>query len=229
MNNLMNKTRKSQERIYRNLYEKYKGTPMAVASESLAHKTLRFEQICGIFAEEDTISVHDIGMGVADLYLYINNHFPGKKIHYSGSEILEEYVVGAKEKFPEVDFYHRDIAEKVFDDKYDYLLMSGVFHQRQDTIIGEWESFSQRLIKNAFSMCTSGIAFNFISPFVDFYQTQLYYCNLPKLLNFINDDLSRFFEIKHNYALFEFTIYVYQEDYIKTKCNQPEFQKYFKV
>ena len=48
MDSLMseNKTRKSQEQIYRNLYEEHKGTPKAVASESLAHKALRFGQIC---------------------------------------------------------------------------------------------------------------------------------------------------------------------------------------
>jgi glycosyltransferase involved in cell wall biosynthesis len=52
---------------------------------------------------------------------------------------------------------------------------------------------------------------------------------LPKLINFINDDLSRFFEIRHHYALFEFTVYVNEEDFIKSKTHQPEFQKYFKV
>lgn len=228
-----NKTREAQEEIYRNLFEKHKGTPMAVSSESLAHKELRFKQICEIFSKDmqtnDEISIHDIGMGLADLYSYINNHFSDKHILYSGSEILKEYVMTAKERFPELLFYHRDIAERSFNDKYDYLVMSGVFHQRQTTIIKDWEKFSQQLIENAFSMCTRGIAFNFISPFVDFYQTQVYYCNLPKLLNFINDNLSRFFEIKHNYALYEFTAYVYKEAYIKSKYHQPEFGKYFKI
>jgi hypothetical protein len=192
-----NKTRESQEKIFRTLFETHKGTPMAVSSESLAHKALRFEQICGIFSNDraEAISIHDVGMGLADLFPYIKDHFPDKNILYSGSEILEEYVIKAKERFPELCFYHRDLAEKAFDDKFDYLVMSGVFHQRQDTIIRDWEYFSQQLIKNAFSMCTKGIAFNFISPFVDFYQTQVYYCNLPKLLNFINDNLSRFFYI----------------------------------
>jgi len=48
------------------------------------------------------------------------------------------------------------------------------------------------------------------------------------LINFINDELSRFFEIKHNYALFEFTVYVYKYEHIKSKSIEPEFQKYFK-
>lgn len=226
---MRNKTRESQENIYRELYEKHKGTPMAVSSESVNHKQKRFEMICGIFADDnEPVTVHDVGMGLADLGKYIQANFPDKHIEYSGTEILDEYVNEARLTFPDSVFYNRDLAESDFQDRYDYLLLSGVFHQRRESSIRDWEKFSQNILRNTFKMCTKGIAFNFISPFVDFYQTQVYYANLPKLINFINDDLSRFFEIKHNYALYEFTVYVYQEAYIKEKSPQPEFQKYFK-
>jgi hypothetical protein len=97
--------------------------------------------------------------------------------------------------------------------------MSGVFHQRRETTIPEWERFAFQLIENVFALANKGIAFNFITPFVDFYQTQVYYSNLPKLLNFINDNLSRFFTIEHDYALFEYTVFVYKEDFIKDKYS----------
>lgn len=225
----MNKTRESQEKIYRELYEKHKGTPMAVSSESWNHKLKRFELISNIFKDEyDVFTVHDVGMGVADFGKYIRTCLPDKQVEYSGTEILDEYVTEARKEFPDAVFYNRDLAEQSFSDRYDYLVLSGVFHQRRDNSIRDWEKFAQSILKNAFEMCNKGIAFNFISPFVDFYQTQVYYCNLPKLLNFINDDLSRFFEIKHNYALYEFTVYVYREQYVKEQHPQPEFQKYFR-
>ena len=223
-----NNTRQSQEKVYRELYNKFSGSPMAVSSESLNHKRLRFSNICEIFSKETSCSVHDVGMGLADLNTFIRENYPQKAITYSGSEILKEYVQDSKDRFPECNFFQRDLAEKVYDDRYDYVLMSGVFHQKRDSNIGQWERFSQNILKNAFQMCEKGIAFNFISPFVDFYQTQVYYCNLPKLLNFIKDDLSRFFEIKHNYALFEFTVFVYKESFIKTQHPESEFKKYFK-
>lgn len=224
-----NNTRASQEKIYKELYEQHKGTPMAVSSESLNHKRLRFSKICEVFKEDSAFTVHDVGMGIADLNMYIKESFPEKAITYSGSEILIEFVQDSKQRFPELEFFHRDIAESSFQDKYDYLLMSGIFHQRRETSIREWEKFAQNILKNSFEMCNKGIAFNFISPFVDFYQPQVYYSNLPKLINFINDELSRFFEIRHNYALFEFTIFVYKEDFIKSCYPQEEFIKYFKV
>ncbi len=224
-----NKTRQSQINHYKKLFDKYKGTPMAVSSESEAHKSLRFTKISQIFLNENKIQVHDVGMGLGDYYEYLKKTFPNKIIEYSGSEIVEEYFSETKTKFPESEFYLRDIAEKPGEEKYDYVILSGVFHQRRDSTIGEWENFAQNIIRNSFKMCNKGIAFNFISPFVDFYQTEVYYCNLPKLINFINDDLSRFFTLNHNYPLFEFTMFVYKEEYIKSLYKEKEFQKYFKI
>mgnify|MGYP003575259216 CR=1 FL=1 len=226
---MINSTRLSQQQVYLNLYEGYKGTPMAVSSESLAHKALRFSQIASIFKDEDDISVHDIGMGIADFYQFLLEKSPGKKISYSGTEILPEFVAESSNRFPECKFYLRDVAEQAFDDHYDYVVMSGVFHQRRDSTIPEWERFYQELLVNAFSMCRKGLAFNFISPFVDFYQTEVYYCNIYKLLNFLTEKLSRFFTIQHNYALFEFTVFVYKEEFVLEKHPQAEFRKYFKT
>ena len=225
---MINSTRTSQEKIYLDLYEHNKGTPMAVSSESQAHKSLRFTQISDLFKNDDNFSVHDIGMGLADFYKFLSDKFPEKNISYSGSDILKEFVDESKAKYPYCEFYSRDIAEEVFPDRYDYLIMSGIFHQRRDSSIPAWEGFYQQIITNAFEMCTKGIAFNFISPFVDFYQTQVYYCNIYKLITFIPDKLSRFFSIRHNYALFEFTVFVYKEGYIKKQYPQAEFGKYFK-
>lgn len=226
---MANDTRADQERIYRELFEKHKGTTMAVSSESPAHKRLRFTKVTDIFAHEQACTVHDVGMGLADMHAFIQERWPDKRITYSGSEILEEYVNASKLRFPELEFMHRDVAEHAFGDRYDYVVMSGVFHQRRESSIRSWEAFAQNILRNGFAMCNKGIAFNFISPFVDFYQTQVYYSNLPKLLNFINDDLSRFFEIRHNYALFEFTVFVYKEPYVRTLHPEPEFAKYFKA
>jgi len=224
---MKNPTRKNQEETFRQLYAQPTGSPMAVSSESQEHKRLRFSRIKGLFQADTACSIHDVGMGIADLNAYLLEAMPGSEFDYSGSEILAEYVDAARTRFPELQFFHRDIAEHVPEDRYDWVVMSGVFHQRRESSIRDWEAFSQRIIRNAFAMARKGIAFNFVSPFVDFYQTQVYYCNLPKLLNFINDDLSRFFQLRHDYALFEFTVYVYQSEYIAEQFPQSEFRKYF--
>ena len=224
---MQNNIRKSQEKYYRELYHKHKGTPMAVSSESLEHKKLRFEQIVRIFSHDDDFTVHEVGMGLADLNSFIQNRLKHKNIIYSGSDILKEFVEESCIRFPNLNFYHRDLAKKPYSDFYDYVVMSGLFHQRRENTIREWERYVCAILKNSFKMCTKGIAFNLISPFVDYYQDNVYYSNLPKIVNFINDELSRFFEIRHHYALFEYTVYVYKKKYIHSQYNQKEFNKYF--
>lgn len=225
----MNKVRDNQEKIYKELYQKHKGEPMAVSSESFAHKKQRYDIISRIFEKDTAFTLHDVGMGLADFKKYLNEHHSEKNIIYSGSEILEEFVADSKKMYPDCEFHHRDVSEQSFPEVYDYVMMSGVFHQRRSTKIKDWELFSQEMISNAFKMCRKGLAFNFISPFVDFYQTEVYYCNLPKLIQFVNDDVSRFFQIHHDYALFEFTVFVYKEEFILQNSPQPEFQKYFQL
>ena len=225
----MKKIRESQKNYFRYLLAKNPGTPMAVSSESWAHKELRFGQISRIFEDDNNFTIHDVGMGLADYYAYLQNTFPDLTFEYSGTEILPEFYEEASRRFPSCKFYIRDIAEQSYDDCYDYVVMSGLFHQRRNISIHEWEAFTHNLISNAFQMCKKAVGFNFISPFVDYYQTEVYYCNLPKLLNFINDELSRFFVINHNYALFEFTAFVYKECYIASSYPQPEFRKYFRT
>lgn len=223
-----NPTRQSQESFFRELYQAHQGSTKAVSSESRAHKELRFRQISKIFEDDDNFTLHDVGMGLADYFEYLQSTHRGLTFEYSGTEILPEFVEHANRRFPSCRFHHRDIAQQSFDDCYDYVVMSGVFHQKRDASIRDWEAFAQNLIANSFRMCKKAVGFNFISPFVDYYQTEVYYCNLPKLINYINDTLSRFFVINHNFALFEFTVFVYKESFIRSCSPQPEFQKYFR-
>lgn len=224
----MKDIRAAQEKIFRDLYEANRGTPMAVSSESWAHKELRYRQLSDIFRDDDVFSIHDVGCGLADLGTFLDRRFPDRTITYSGTEILEEFRREAAQRRPQSSFRLRDLAEAPGEDRHDYVLLSGVFHQRRETSIPDWERFYQVLLRNCFTMARKGIGFNFVSPFVDFQQPHVYYCNIYKLITFINDELSRFFEIRHHYALFEMTLFVYQPDFIAARHSQPEFTKYFK-
>lgn len=121
----------------------------------------------------------------------------------------------------------RDISERSYKDKYDFVILSGVFHQIRNIKRKEWEDFSYNLLQNAFKMCKYGLAFNFVSPFVDFYQENFYYCDLIKLLHMINDKMSRFFVINHSYPLYEFTVFIYPENIIREKNSFKNLNKYF--
>ncbi|MCF8345866.1 MAG: class I SAM-dependent methyltransferase [Bacteroidales bacterium] len=221
------KINKNQVDYYGDLFEKYSGTPMAVSSESEAHKKMRFEKIAAFIEKGVDTSLHDIGMGVGSFYEYLKDQNGFNNLKYSGSDILEEYVRTAQKKYPECDFYLRDIADKKIDESYDYVIMSGVFHQRRDVGINEWLWFSRELIRNAFSMANKSLVVNFVSGYVDYYQPNIYYCDLMRFINFVFEELSRFFVVDHCYPLYEFTVCISKEKHIMKKYPQKEFTKYF--
>jgi hypothetical protein len=223
----MKNVRQAQQAHYRMLLENHAGTPMAVSSESAAHKKLRFDQLAKLFGDDAQFTLHDVGMGLGAFGVYLRENFEGRRIEYSGTEILPEFVRGAETEHPKSSFYLRDLTEGAGDDRYDYVVLSGVFHQRRSTPIPQWEEFSRLLLRNAWKMCRKGLAFNFVSPFVDFYQTEVYYANLTRVIQFINEELTRFFVVNHSYALFEFTLLVYREPYVAARDSAPEFRKYF--
>jgi hypothetical protein len=230
---LSNPTRIVQEEYFRRLLKQHSGSPMATSSESQAHKDLRYQQIAQFLDSSisESPTVHDFGMGLADFggFLESSRHHEGWT--YSGSDILAEYVELAQSRFPESKFHHRDLAVEVPTpaERYDYVILSGVFHQRRRSSITEFNRFMKQILHNAFSMCSVGLVFNAVSPYVDFYQENIHYINLPWLLDFVRTDLSRFFIVHHNYALYEFTIAVFPEDVIRSRTTAAELQKYFSI
>lgn len=71
-----NPTRHVQEKYYQKLFNEKGGTTMVVSSESWAHKNIRFEKVTELMNNDDNFSVHDVGMGIADLYQYMKKDFP---------------------------------------------------------------------------------------------------------------------------------------------------------
>ena len=224
----MNNTHDDQVKHYSELFRKHPDEPMAVSSESAVHKRVRFDQIAGLFKNEsEPFTLHDVGMGMAHYWKYLQEYHPDLDVTYSGTEVVPEYHSYCERSSPDMTFALRDLAEAPGDDMYDYVILSGVFHQMRNSKRRDWEQFAYAILENSFAMCRKGMAFNFISPFVDFYQTEVYYCDMMKMLHAVRDRMSRFFEIRHNYALFEFTVFVYPEQVVKDDFPEPEMAKYF--
>lgn len=203
---------------------------MGTSSESLAHKSLRFSEILKCMEISPNFSVHDVGMGLAQFNNFLEEELTSIRFEYSGSEIFEGYVNSCRKRLPSKVFFHRNIAElnSIEGEIYDFVVLSGVFHQMQKTPIPKWEKYLKSLLRNSFRLAKKGMVFNLVSPYVDFHQSGIYYARLPMILDFMVEELSRFFFIRHNYALYEFTIGVYTEDYVKSKFKEHEFLKYFK-
>lgn len=218
----------SQESYYRKLYEEHGYSPMAVASGQQIYKDLRYDKLSQVFEDDQEFSVHDVGMGLGHYYEYLKTRFPERRIHYSGSEVVREFRDYCDRRYPESKFFHRDLATQECTDQYDYLVFGGTFYHPNGVRRGDWERCMFRLLSKAYSMCRKGVSFNVITQYCDFYERDLYYCNMASLTDFIVSKMSRFFKIDHAYPLYELTVSVYRPAVIEQRFGGKDFQKYFR-
>ena len=219
--------RKSQEAHWAGKFSEHGAAPAGVGSESVTHKELRYRRLVRLFEGRSAFSVLDVGAGVGDFYRYLRNAMPAAEFDFTGTEITADYAKLAQQRYPDAKFLHCDILTEPLRGKFDFVVLSGVFHQHFDADVASWEAYMHRMLKCAFSMATTGLGFNVLSSYAQFQREGNFHPQLSGLLDFIVSDLSRFFQIDHAIPLFEETIFVFQPDHIRGQFTEPELQKYF--
>jgi 2-polyprenyl-3-methyl-5-hydroxy-6-metoxy-1,4-benzoquinol methylase len=169
---------------------------------------LRFEVLCAI----DSLigkSVCEIGCGAGHLDDYLRRL--GGPVEYCGIDLSEQMVAEARRRNPRASFEHRDILADPRPEIYDVVMASGLFHVKLEHREEDWRNFVEQSIVRMFEMCRLGIAFNMMSDQVDFRSPRLFYSNPGEVFEFCQRELSRFVTIRHDYPLYEYTVYVYRE------------------
>ncbi len=172
-----------------------------------ASQQLRFEVLCGV-CDLAGKSVHEVGAGAG----HLASHLSEKAIaaDYSGSDLSEKMIEAARKRHPEIPFEVRDAQAVGDDDSYDVVLCSGLFHVKLDRHDDAWQSFVNSTIRSMFEACRVGIAFNLMSDRVDYRNDQLYYSNPEETLRFCLSEFGRHAVLRHDYPLYEYTVYVYR-------------------
>ena len=218
-----------QRQFYLEKFEKYQDSPQSLSWTNKVTQYVRFDLLSRLFRHEDEehpFSVHEIGSGLAHFYEFLKER-TRYKVDYSGSEVVEEFIRHTADKYPFLNISHRDIAEHVPEDRYDYLVLSGTFNPIQDIEKDRWTSFREKMVVNMFKMAKKGIGINFLTGYSDFCDEGLYYCDPKELYDFIQKNLSRYFIIDNSYPLYEFTALIYKEEFIRSIYKEVEFAKYF--
>lgn len=224
----------SQINFYLKKFSQYQDSYKSLSWNNKKTQDLRFDSLTKLFDLESRdafFSVHEIGCGLGHFGEYLKIKFPN--VSYSGSDIVNQMIEVCKKKFPSQHFVCTSIIDSIKKLKriiggYDYYCLSGTFHTKLDNSIEKWEEFVLKSIRNMFDLAKKGIAFNFLTSYSTFYDKSLYYCDPCVIFNWCMKNLSRFIAIRHDIPLYEFTVFVYKESFIKDKYYEPEFQKYFK-
>jgi SAM-dependent methyltransferase len=170
----------------------------------------RYKVMLEVIRDADKyVSVLDFGCGLSHMYQYILDN--SMNIEYEGLDISEKFVGKSKEKYPLITYYQMDLLD---DDSllpnFDYIIMNGVFTEKLGLCDVQMFDFLCSLIKIVFKHVQVGMAFNVMSPVVDWTCDNLFYLSVDKILRFVCLNLSRNVVIRHDYGLYEYTVYVYK-------------------
>jgi SAM-dependent methyltransferase len=203
------------ELLKRSLVEHYEGrlrehgpTARGMDWKDEASQRLRFEILCAV-ADLDGRSVCEIGCGAGHLADWLAER--GIVARYHGIDLSGAMIEAARRRHPEISFERRDILAGGAPDTYDVVLCSGLFHVKLEQPDVDWGEFVRATIHRMYAMCRIGVAFNLMTDRVDYRSPTLFYSNPGETLDFCRRELSRFAVLRHDYPLYEFTVYVYRE------------------
>jgi len=164
---------------------------------------LRFKILSEI-GDLNGAKILDIGCGFGDFHQYLINE--NMKVDYTGYDISQKIIDVAKIKHPEVKFRVKDILEERIGEKFDYVFESGILNKRISNNTG----YAKKMIARMFELCKSGVALNMMTNYIDYREDYLSYYSPEKIFKLCKS-LSKWVVLRHDYPLYEFTIYLYKK------------------
>lgn len=201
--------------FYESCLQKFGPTPQGVDWPNQTDVSKRFTVMLDILSHEPThttLSLLDLGCGYGALLNHLNTHKPAIDIKYTGIDISDKMVQTAQTLFPHNLFQCQDILKNPIEFNYfDYVVLNGVLTEKRTLSWDEMVNFAQSLLTQAFKICRKGMAFNVMSPNVDWCDPNLFYWSFDELTTFLCQKCSRNIVIRQDYGLYEYTVYVYKQ------------------
>lgn len=198
------------EAYYSDKARRFGDSPKGVDWKDRDSQFLRFGVLADVLKTNSDFTVLDVGCGTGELLTFLNR--TGRSGYsYRGIDLSEEMIRRAGEKrwdgcAPE---FMRCSLEEV-DGEYDYVVSSGIFNVKGDEAGDVWLEYIKDQLRKQFQRTRVGLAANFLTSYVDWTVPHLYYCDPGELLRFAKTELSRFVSIRHDYPLYEHTLFVYR-------------------
>ena len=148
----------------------------------------------------------DFGCGLGAMYEWMKEKKDPRtyEIEYIGIDITPNHIEVAKQKYPECEFFLGDIlSDPTILDKIgfvDYSVLCGVFTMKIDFSDDDMFEFMKNILKKVWSSTRISMSFNLTSDLVDYKKDVLMHVPFDKIAKFVNDELSRNFEIKAHYG-----------------------------
>jgi trans-aconitate methyltransferase len=170
--------------------------------KSVEDQVMRFKVLADIGDLSNDL-VCDVGCGFGDLLPYLRERFG--KIEYLGVDITEELLQVARTRTPEVRFLLADILSDSYAEPADWYLLSGALNFKLTDNL----AFTERMLAKMLSLSSKGVAANFLSTYVNYQHPRNYHHDPADVFRIAKRLTSRV-ALRHDYPLWEFTIYLYK-------------------
>lgn len=205
---------------YRAAFNQHGYSPKSLGWDK-GRQDIRFKVLLSFF-ECRGKSILDIGCGFGDL----NNtllDLVGDDYKYLGVDMVEELIIEGRKHYDKknVQLLTVNFLDHVFTSQFDIVIASGIFNYNFPS--GNNNIFVEEVIKKAWSLCTEGIAFDFLSDKVDYRHDHTHHNNPEHILR-IAYTLSRNVVLRNDYIPFEFCLYLGKDNSFDP--NNPVFNSH---
>ncbi len=141
---------------------------------------------------------------------YIQRH-DRDDIDYVGLDMSPKFVELCRQKFPTITFVCEDVLQvNARIPLADYVVMNGVFTEKRTMPFADMFDYFRDVVRKVFPMVRRGMAFNVISKHVDWERDDLFHLPFDMLAEFLRKEISRQYQFRADYGLYEYTCYVYR-------------------
>lgn len=199
---------------YGNLFKQHGRDHVSVQYSTRESQLKRFEVLLDV--SDSMTSISDMGCGLADILPLVRKRFGD--IAYHGYDFVDGFIESAKEEYKadtNASFHSFDVNRDTTKATTDYVVLSGMLNNKMENNA----AFTKKTLDVMWQACDRGLAFNALSTYVDYQDSNLYYQDPLSLFDYCKRNLSPYVKLRHDYDVksnsipFEFTIYVYKKGF----------------
>jgi SAM-dependent methyltransferase len=156
------------------------------------------------------ITLLDFGCGAGHLLAHLRSE-QQSNVRYMGLDMSPKFVDLCRDKFPDAEFLCGDILQgDVEIPQVDYVVMNGVFTEKRSLPFEVMFDYFRQVLRRVYPLARRGLAFNVMSKHVDWERDDLFHLPFDSLATFLRREISRHYQFRADYGLFEYTAYVYR-------------------
>jgi SAM-dependent methyltransferase len=199
-------------RHYESCLARHGDTHLGVDWPNLADAEKRYRVMLEVVrpAEAEPLALLDFGCGAGHLLEHLRAN-RRTDIDYTGLDISPKFIELCRSKFPGAKFICADIHRDTIDlPQADYVVMNGVFTEKSSLSFDEMDDYFRRVLRRVYPLARRGLAFNVMSHHVDWERDDLFHLPFDRLAAFLRAEISRNYQFRADYGLYEYTTYVYR-------------------